>query len=198
MTCMPSCYRWKANKKGTNMNKQDTIHQSSIKTLDDGTTNIIITKDSIYDDHAIFNFRLSTGEIIADLAWMGASLKTGMRIFQPAIVTNQTAYKISLSYDGRANYIKGSDEIVMPSDGSTYTIAPPTLYYFNNNNPLLPNPEYELSDNNKSLYLRNISIFKEDRSQGVMVSLRASMEGSVIDPPNTGFVIISIKVETIN
>ena len=182
------------------MNNDDSIPECIKKetTETEGVIKIIINKNSIYDDYLLYNFRLSTGEVIAALSWMGASLKTGVRIFQPALITNRTDYKVSLSYDGVANYIRCSDTIVMPSDGSTYIMSPPTQNYFNNNNPLVPNPDYELSDNNKSIYLQNISIFKEDRSQGIIINLRASMQGSVLEPPNSGIVIVNFTVDTIN
>jgi len=167
-------------------------------TEDNGTTKLIITKNSAYDDYRLFDFKTSSGDSLASLAWIGVKLSTGDKILQPAIVTNMAGVTTYLSYDGRANYIggSGSDLITMPSDGETYKISPPKPYYFNNDNPLVPNPNYSLNYNNKSIEMRNISIFKGDYSQGVMIELRASLEGSFYST-ESGYVVIMLKVNTI-
>lgn len=166
---------------------------------DDGLGNVKITidKNSIYSDYKLFEFKTSTGDPLASLAWMGTSLSTGDIIFQPAIATNIPGLDILLSYDGYANYIDGSELITMPSDGKTYTISPPKPYYFNNGDPLVFDPTYSLNKNNNSIGMHNISLFKSDHSQGVMIGMRASTEGSVTGPSDDGLVVIFLNIKTI-
>lgn len=163
-----------------------------------GNVKITVDKNSIYDDYLLFNFKTSTGYPLASLAWMGTSLSTGGKIFQPAIVTNIPGVTTYLSYSGCANYIGGSDIISMPSDGSKYTISPPKPYYFKNDDLLTHNPTYALDQNNKSIEMKNISLFTEDYSQGAMIKLRASMEGSIDGVSDDGCVVILLTINTIN
>lgn len=165
---------------------------------EDGSQTITITKSSVNDDYRLFDFRTYGGDPLASLIWMGKALSDGEQIFQPAIVTNVSGETINLSYDGYANNIGGSDLITMPSDGSKYEISPPKPYYFNNIDPAVYNPAHSLLLNNQSIKMMNVSIFKGDYLQGVMVELRASMEGSISGVNDNGYVVINLKIITIN
>ena len=167
--------------------------------LEDGTGPMkFVIQESMADEtFELTPLYLSTGQEIASLCWVGKSIQAPGTIYQPCILTKEEGAKY-LSYDGRVNYSGDSDLITMPSIGSLYPISQMNEYYFNDDNPLLPQKRYGLTSNNKSIRMNNISIFKEDYSKGVMMDLRASMEGVFSTEGKSGWVVILAAVDTIN
>lgn len=163
----------------------------------EGNIKITITKNSVYSSYKLFDVRFSDGTYLASVIWMGSSLSTGEKILQPAIVTNRTETTY-LSYDGRANFIDDSELIVMPENGSQFSIEAGVAYYFRNSNPKVPNSKYYLGYNNKSIRMNNISIFNSDFSRGAMLDFRASMEGSFSDPSKKGYIVVLATIDEIN
>lgn len=162
-----------------------------------GPMKFVIQESMVYETFMLAPLYLSTGEYIASLCWVGDSQEGTGTINQPCIITHEDDTKY-LSYDGRINYAGGSDSVIIPNVGATYPITQRKEYYFNRDNPLIPDKKYSLLSNNASIRLNNISIFNQDYSKGVMLDLRASMEGVFSTNPKEGWIVILAAVDEIN
>ena len=162
-----------------------------------GSFKDIITINSVYDAYKLFDLSTSDGKYLASIAWIGTSVSSGEKVMQPAIITNNPG-DTYLAYDGRANYLDGSDLIIMPSHGSIYPMESGRLYYFSDNTPEIPNSKYALMYNNTSIRMNNISIFNGDFSKGIMMDFRSSMEGTFSDGAKNGYVVVLATIDSIN
>ena len=162
---------------------------------------IVFTYSAVNDSRRLFDVHYSDGSYCASITWMGKTVSAGQQVWQPGIMTNNVDTKY-LSFDGQNNFTGGNEQIVWPSNGSEYEITTGRFYYFNNSNPEKFDTTYSLLKNNNSIRMNNISIFNKDYTKGVMMDLRASLEGAVQDcsepnKPVTGYIVVLASIDTI-
>ncbi len=76
--------------------------------VQNGKVKMVVREEHRNENKVIKKLYLSDGTLIASIVWMGTHVNTGEKLLQPAIIGNEVT-KSYISFDGRANFIGGSN-----------------------------------------------------------------------------------------